>query len=128
MNLIPIRFNADKIANLYKAYFLCKMNGYRLNTTLGRLRIMAILEGISYILLGVTMPLKYLHGIMSPNYYVGLFHGLFFIVYCLLVIQNGYKYNWKIKLILLALIASLIPFGTFYADFKWFRMKQINSK
>jgi integral membrane protein len=103
------------------------MNGYTINTALGRLRILAILEGISYILLGVTMPLKYFLGMPSPNYFVGMFHGILFILYCLLVIQNGFSYNWKIKLILLSLIASLIPFGTFYADIKWFKMAQINS-
>jgi len=104
------------------------MNGYTINTALGRLRIMAILEGLTYLLLGVTMPIKYLLGMPSPNYFVGMFHGIFFIIYCLLVIQNGFSQNWKIKLILLSLIASLIPFGTFYADIKWFKMAQINSK
>jgi integral membrane protein len=86
---------------------------------------MAILEGLSYLLLGVTMPLKYYYDMQSPNYFVGMFHGVFFIVYCLLVIQNAFLKDWKLKLVLLSLVASLIPFGTFYADSKWFRGKQL---
>lgn len=102
--------------------------GYTFKTPLGRLRIMAILEGISYILLGVTMPLKYLHNMPTPNYYVGMIHGVLFIVYCLMVVYVGLKKNWKMKIILFGLIASLIPFGTFYADWKWFKMMEIKDR
>ncbi len=101
--------------------------GYTFKTPLGRLRIMAILEGLSYIALGVTMPLKYLNEMPMPNYIVGMIHGVLFIVYCLLVIQVAIKMNWKLKITFFALLASLIPFGTFYADWKWFKMMQINN-
>ena len=104
------------------------MNGYTLSTALGRLRILAILEGITYLALGVTMPMKYVLGNPLPNYFVGMAHGVLFIAYCLAVIQVGFKQNWRIKIILLSLIASLLPFGTFYADIKWFKMKQIEQK
>lgn len=99
-----------------------------MKTTLGRLRIMAILEGISYILLGITMPLKYLNDMPIPNYIVGMIHGVLFIMYCLLVLVTASKMKWKFKMVVLALIASLIPFGTFYADWKWFKMMEINNR
>ena len=40
---------------------------------LGRLRLLAHLEGISYLLFAITMPLKYLMDIPEPNYVVGGF-------------------------------------------------------
>ncbi len=85
------------------------------------LRVLAILEGISYLLLGVTMPLKYMLEMPQPNYFVGMAHGVLFIGYCGLVLYIAIKRNWTMKLTLLSLAASLIPFGTFYADWKWFR-------
>ncbi|GAA5026812.1 membrane protein [Marivirga lumbricoides] len=102
--------------------------GYTMKTALGRLRIMAILEGISYILLGITMPLKYLNDMPLPNYIVGMIHGVLFIMYCLLVVIVAVKMKWKFKMIVLAFLASLIPFGTFYADWKWFKMMEINNR
>lgn len=42
-------------------------------------RYTAILEGISYLLFGLTMPLKYMYDILEPNFYVGMAHGLLFI-------------------------------------------------
>lgn len=88
---------------------------------INNLRLLAILEGISYLLLGVTMPLKYMMGMPLPNYIVGMAHGVLFIGYCGLVIVVALKNNWTVKLTLLSLAASLIPFGTFYAEWKWFR-------
>ncbi|SMG32777.1 integral membrane protein [Marivirga sericea] len=85
------------------------------------LRLLAILEGISYLLLGVTMPLKYMMNMPQPNYFVGMAHGILFIGYCALVLFVALKKNWTLKLTLLSLAASLIPLGTFYAEWKWFR-------
>lgn len=90
-------------------------------TALGRLRIIAFLEGCSFLLLGITMILKYKFDMPLPNYIVGMLHGLLFILYVFLVLQVGYIKKWKILTIFWALIASLIPFGTFYADKKIFR-------
>ncbi|MDX1628253.1 MAG: DUF3817 domain-containing protein [Fulvivirga sp.] len=92
----------------------------KLNNTLGRFRLVAILEGISYLLFAITMPLKYIFEITAPNYVVGMLHGILFILYvgfCLYVI---FRFRWSFKTSFLALIASLIPFGTFYADQKLF--------
>ncbi|MFN6388770.1 MAG: DUF3817 domain-containing protein, partial [Bacteroidota bacterium] len=46
-----------------------------LKTALGRLRIVAFIEGCSFLLLGFTMILKYKFSIPQPNYIVGLAHG-----------------------------------------------------
>ena len=91
-------------------------------TSIGRLRIMAILEGVSYLLFGVTMPLKYVLGIPEPNYVVGMAHGWFFLLYIYLCIRNAVSYRWSMKLTLLALAASLLPLATFFADVKIFKL------
>jgi len=39
----------------------------------------------------------------------------------LLVIQVGIAFSWNIKKIGLALLASIVPFGTFWADKKLFQ-------
>ncbi len=96
-----------------------KMNLIR--TPLGRLRLVAWIEGVTYLLLFITMPLKYILNIPEPNYIIGMAHGVFFIIYIGLVIQVSYKDKWNWRITFYALIASLLPFGTFYAENKWFR-------
>ena len=92
-----------------------------LKTALGRLRIVAFLEGCSYLLLGFTMILKYKFAMPQPNYVVGLAHGILFVLYIVLLIQVSYLHRWNIFKMFMAFIASLIPFGTFYADKVLFR-------
>ena len=88
-----------------------------MRTNLGRLRLVALLEGISFlVVLGITMPLKYIFGIASPNYYVGMAHGILFIAYLLLVLIVSQEYRWSLKSIFLASLASIVPFGTFWAE------------
>jgi integral membrane protein len=85
---------------------------------LKQLRMLAILEGISYISFGLTMPLKYMMDIKGPNFYVGMSHGILFIAYCLWVILNHFSEKWTFKTTGILLFASLIPFMTFWADKK----------
>ena len=93
-----------------------------LSTNLGRLRLLAILEGISYILLlGVCMPLKYVWDIPEPTYPVGLAHGVLFVAYCIWVLIVGIQKKWSFIIIFLAGLASLLPLGTFVADAKIFK-------
>ena len=92
-----------------------------LNTTLGRLRIVAFLEGISFlVLLGIAMPLKYLASYPGPVKVVGMLHGILFITYVILLLWTKAEYRWTFTKTFYAFIASLIPFGTFYADKKIF--------
>ena len=58
-----------------------------LKTPLGRLRIVAFVEGCSYLLLGITMVLKYRFSMPRPNYVVGMAHGVLFV---LLVLQVAF--------------------------------------
>ena len=91
-------------------------------TQIGRLRILAYSEGVSFLLLlMITMPMKYIMGLRGPNMFIGLIHGLLFIAYVIAVIQIKFDQNWTYKKTFLALLAAVIPFGTFWADFKLFR-------
>lgn len=93
-----------------------------LKTQTGRFRIIAFTEGLSYIaILFVTMPLKYLFDMPEPNKVIGLAHGLLFIVYILAVVQMKFAHTWKLGLTFKALLASIIPFGTFYMEWKAFK-------
>ena len=93
-----------------------------IKSALGRLRIVAFLEGISYlVLLGIAMPLKYLAGIPQAVRVVGMAHGVLFVLFVLLLIQVAVERNWSFKKSILSFFSSLVPFGTFYADAKWFR-------
>lgn len=96
---------------------------YRLLLTpLGRLRIVGFLEGVSFlILLFIAMPLKYIAGEPESVRITGMAHGVLFVLYVLLVIHVKLERKWSIKKSVLALLASLVPFGTFFADVKLFR-------
>jgi integral membrane protein len=93
-----------------------------IKTALGRLRIVAFLEGISFlVLLCIAMPLKYMADIPGPVRIVGMAHGVLFVAYVLLLLQVALELRWTFSRSVAAFVASFIPFGTFYADKKWFR-------
>ena len=84
-------------------------------------RIVAFIEGCSYLLLGFTMILKYKFAMPQPNYVVGLAHGILFVLYIVLLFQVSLIHRWNIFKMFMAFLASLVPFGTFYADKVLFR-------
>ena len=58
------------------------------NTPIGRLRIIGIAEGISFLtLLFIAMPIKYLAGNPEVVWYVGWGHGLLFMLFILPLIN-----------------------------------------
>jgi integral membrane protein len=86
-------------------------------SSLNIFRIVALLEGISYILLlFIATPIKYLVG--DPQYVklLGMPHGLLFVAYIALAFMFKKEFNWNTKHFFIVLIASIIPFGTFYVD------------
>jgi len=87
-----------------------------------RLRLVGLAEGISFlVLVFIAVPLKRIGGHPEAVELVGPIHGLLFLLYVLTVIQAKTEYNWPLGKTLLALLASVIPGGTFYADHKIFR-------
>ena len=90
--------------------------------TIKSLRVVGFLEGLSFlVLLTVCMPLKYLKNIPEPTTYIGMLHGLLFMLYVLLVLIVGVRKDWSYNLIFYLLIASILPCGTFVAEYKVFK-------
>ena len=87
-------------------------------------RYIAILEGISYLLFGLTMPLKYVYEILTPNYFVGMAHGMLFMLYCGVGLWCAIHYKWKFGFSVMVFLASLVPFGTFYLEAKYLKDKE----
>jgi len=86
------------------------------------LRILAVLEGISYLLLlGICMPLKYIWDIPEPTHPVGLAHGILFVGYGIMVLVVAKKFKWQFSTLFWAGLAAFLPFGTFVADKKIFK-------
>lgn len=88
-----------------------------LATPLGRMRLISLVEGISFlILLGIAMPLKYFAGIPEVTSVVGALHGVLFILYALAAVALMLALRWSPLWFIGAMLASVIPFGTFYLD------------
>ena len=82
-------------------------------------RIIAFLEGVSYVLLlFIATPIKYLSN--DPQYVkmLGMPHGVLFILYLVLVIMLKMEHPWFKANYKFALLMSIIPFGTFILDRK----------
>ena len=93
------------------------MNKESLIKLLHRFRMVAIAEGISFlILLLIAMPLKYMFDIPQAVKFLGWVHGALFVtfIYCAFAVFTAFKkeFSWLGKVFL----ASVIPFGTFILD------------
>jgi integral membrane protein len=85
-------------------------------------RIVSILEGVSYLLLlFIATPIKYLQGDASYVKILGMPHGILFMLYVVLAFMLKKEMNWDNKTLGIVLVASVIPFGTFYIDKKYLR-------
>lgn len=88
-----------------------------LNDPLGRLRMVGMMEGASFlVLLGIAMPLKYLAGFPQAVRVVGMIHGLLFLLFVAAVFQVSVSMRWPLRRVFAALVASVLPFGPFVFD------------
>jgi integral membrane protein len=85
-------------------------------------KIIAILEGISYLVLFANMLA------IKPNYPdlyktflypIGMAHGVLFISYVVLAILLKFDQNWNYRKLSIILVASLLPFATFWVEKKY---------
>lgn len=84
-------------------------------------KITSFLEGVSYILLlFVGVPLKYFGDNPVLVKSLGMPHGMLFLAYIVMALLIREKMNWNIKSTLGVLVASILPFGTFYINKKYF--------
>jgi integral membrane protein len=89
-----------------------------LSSSLGRLRLLGLAEGISLlILIGIGVPMKYVGHDPALVRAMGPVHGLLFLLYVLNTLRVGVEYGWRFQQTTWkVLLACIIPFGTFYID------------
>ena len=94
-----------------------------LTTSIGRLRLLAFLEGTSLlILVFIAVPLKYLGSNPALVKTLGPVHGMLFLLFILNALRIGVEQRWSFRSTTgKVLLACIIPFGTFYVDFKILR-------
>lgn len=88
-----------------------------LDDALNRFRLIAFLEGLSFlVLLGIAMPLKYLADMPMAVRYVGWAHGVLFIAYVMALVHVSIERRWSAPFSGVAFLASLVPGGTFVLE------------
>ena len=88
------------------------------------LKIVAILEGISYLVLFFNMLFikpSNLELYKTLLYPIGMTHGILFMGYVLLTVLLIKSQEWNFKTSFIILGASLLPFATFYVEKKYLR-------
>lgn len=88
-------------------------------------RKIAIAEGVSFlVLLFIAMPLKYFAHMPLAVTVCGGLHGILFIAFLILAreVKSEYKkdFSWLVR----AGLASILPFGTFYMDHKYWKKEE----
>lgn len=85
-------------------------------------RLVALLEGGSYILLlFIAVPIKYWGGDEQWVKLLGMPHGILFVSYVIFAFLIKENENWGIKDLGIVLLASILPFGTFYVEWKYLK-------
>ena len=86
-------------------------------TALRQLRLVAFLEGLSFvILLFIAMPLKHFAGMPLAVRVAGMAHGILFLLFVVALFRAATAQGWPLRRWAAAFAASLLPFGTFLFD------------
>lgn len=96
---------------------------------MGRLRVIAFLEGLSFIiLLGIAMPLKYYFDSPAFVRIIGMGHGVLFLLFIFSLIDVMIFHRWSVLKTGGAFVASLLPFGTFVLDARVLKKEMVDKK
>lgn len=83
----------------------------------GWLRLLAIVEGISLlVLLFIAMPLKYHYGMPEAVTLAGRTHGALFLVFSGMLMVVSQRHAWPDSFSFKVFLASMIPFASFVVD------------
>jgi integral membrane protein len=83
-------------------------------------RISGWLEGLSFLLLlFIAVPIKYIGGHPEVVQILGPIHGMLFIAYVVLSNMVAEELEWTTKIRLQAILASVLPAGTFVFERKY---------
>ena len=77
------------------------------------------------LLLFIAVPVKYI--LLNETYVkiLGMPHGVLFVMYIVLAFIIKKEMKWNTYKFFIVLLASLIPFGTFYIEKKFFRRNSL---
>lgn len=116
-----LRFNIQGIFGTLKTNSvksICIMN-------IKTLRLVGLLEGISFLLLlFIAMPVKYMLDNPILVKYVGMGHGVLFVLFLVVLFAVCEKQKWSLSMFVMGLIASILPFGPFLFDMKLKKLEQ----
>lgn len=112
-NFLSIKIHSFQLESRFILNFIV------LNMNIKTLRVVGFLEGLSFLLLlFIAMPLKYIWGNPLLVKFVGMGHGILFILFLIVLFAVCEKQKWSIKMFILGFIASILPFGPFVFDHK----------
>lgn len=116
-----LRFNIQVIFGTLKTNSvksICIMN-------IKTLRLVGLIEGISFLLLlFIAMPVKYMMDNPILVKYVGMGHGVLFVLFLVVLFAVCEKQKWSLSMFVMGLIASILPFGPFLFDLKLKKLEQ----
>lgn len=88
-----------------------------LRCSIGRLRIISIVEALSYlVLIGIAMPLKYIWGEPQAVKVVGMIHGILFCIFCAALLNAKLAQKWNLVAPFWIFMASLVPFAPIWVE------------
>lgn len=91
----------------------------KMGTRIGRLRVLSVLEGISYVALLLISSFGPFHSESGVSV-LGPIHGILFVTYVLGVLDLRRRIDWDNATLVKLLVASVIPFATFFVE-RWLR-------
>ncbi|WP_024802513.1 DUF3817 domain-containing protein [Nocardia sp. BMG51109] len=96
---------------------------FDVSTVAKRVRLLGILEAVSWVLLLTGSVLKRLpEPITWPVMVFGMLHGIIFVLFALHLLVAFRQYEWPGKTLLLGLVSSVVPFTS-----AWFEVWAIRS-
>ena len=87
-------------------------------------KYIALAEGCSYLILLFNMLVFKPTNVVlykSLLFPIGMSHGILFIAYLYLAVMIKSRQNWNTRDFLLVLLASLLPFGTFFIEKRYLK-------
>jgi integral membrane protein len=122
--MIILNFAINKALRTFLWLFIFYFYTSNLIFMLKFFKIVAILEGVSYLVLFSNMlivkptNLVLYKTLLFP---IGMAHGVLFITYIILAVLLKFKENWDFKKFGIIGLASIIPLGTFYMEKKYLK-------
>lgn len=98
-------------------------------TPVGRVRAVGMVEAVSFlVLVFIAVPMKRIFYMPEGEpvvFWVGLVHGILFTAYAVVAFWAWRKRHLTGKLLLLAAVASIVPFGPFVIDRRLKAIEQV---